>query len=103
LPVVADGDHELAICRPEQLVWGDAGVCVAEALRRLAGDKGSGGLVGERGEEAAQQIHPYVLAWPARLTTAQREQDPGERILPAEHIDERDADLARCAVRRTGD
>ncbi len=98
LLVVADRDHELAIGGVEHRVRRDRRMPVAEPAGRHAGGERRRRLVRERGEEALQQVHLDELARAGAVAVAQREQDPGDGVLPGEHVDEGDADLAGLAV-----
>ena len=99
LLVVAHGDHELAVGGAEHRVRRDRRVRVAHPARRRAGRERRGRLVRERREQALQQVHLDELAHAGAVAVAQREEDPGERVLPGEHVDEGDADLARARRR----
>ena len=101
LPVVADGDHELTVGRPKQLVGRDARVRVAEARRgrRPVARVPAAWLVSAESSVRQQvDLDRAARRRAGRRAAAQREQDPGERVLPGEHVDEGDADLARLAV-----
>ena len=67
------------------------------------GGEGRGRLVGQRRQQALHEVHLDELSDAGAVALAQREQDPGERVLAGEHVDERDPGLGGLAVGRAGD
>ena len=68
-----------------------------------AGDRVAGGLVGERGRAATEQVDLDELPLAGALAMAQGGEDPDRGEQAGEHVDERDADLLRLAVGLAGD
>ena len=79
------------------------GCALPSRARRLSGREGRGGLIGQRGEQAVQQVHLDPLPAAGALALPQRQQDPGHRVLPAQHVHERDPRLRGGALRVAGD
>jgi hypothetical protein len=102
LAVVAGADHQLAVggaVGGERL---DARVDVAEPLGERAAAEPAGRLVGERCERGVQQVDRHALPGAGAVALAQRGEHRGRRVEAGDHVDQRDAGLAR-RVGRPGD
>ena len=53
--------------------------------------------------EGDTPVAKYELAWLAQVAVAQGGEDADHGVLAGEHVDERDPDLLRVAVRLPGD
>ena len=100
LPVVADRDHELAVARPVTARTARCSDGRCPSGRDNARDRVGGALVDERGEQRGEQVDLDPLPVAGRVAVTQRRQDPDRGEQAGEHVDERDADLLRLAVRR---
>ena len=98
LAVVADGDDDLPVGRREGLVRRDARVAVPHPPGQMARPQEARRLVGERGQERAEQRDLGALAEAAALALRERGEDRDGGEQPGDDVDERDADLRRRPV-----
>ena len=90
LPVIADGDDDVAVRDGKDLVGHDVGMGVADARRgALAGDEVVHRLVGEHGDLRVEQRHVEMRALAGRVALAQRRQDADDGIDAGEDVGDR--------------
>jgi hypothetical protein len=100
--VVADGDRELAVGGAQRLVRRDARVRLPRRPGTTPACQVPRGLVEEPRERAVHERDLDPLAAPVALSRPQGGEHSHRRVQPADHVDERGADLQRAPAGLAG-